>query len=169
MSQIGDCMAEIESRTEELVMPIIEPLGFSLYDIEYVKEGDTKVLRVYIDREGGITSDETADVCRKLSDRIDEESRFINEPYTLEVSSPGLTRPLTKPKHFLASIGKDVEFKLFSPVSYEENGKTYTAKEFIGILKGYNEADDTVLFGFEDREMTCSRRDISSIKLWIDF
>ncbi|MCR4604576.1 MAG: ribosome maturation factor RimP [Eubacterium sp.] len=162
-------MSEIENRTEEMVQPILDEFGFDLYDIEYVKEGSDYYLRVYIDKEGGITSDDTTDVCRALSDRIDEEKNFITEKYILEVSSPGITRALTKPKHFSSSIGKDVEFKLYKPVEYEEKGKKYTAKEFVGILKSYDEASDAVVIGIEDTELNLSRSDIASIRLWIDF
>ena len=96
-------------RTEELVTPILERSGFELYDIEMLKESGAKVLRVYIDKDGGITSDDTADVCRELSDLIDRERDFIKEAYTLEVSSPGITRALKKPEHFSKNTGKDVE------------------------------------------------------------
>ncbi len=156
-------------RTEELVVPILEKKGFELYDIELLKEGGTQILRVYIDKEGGITSDDTADVCRELSDLVDKEKDFIREAYTLEVSSPGLTRALTKPEHFLKSIGKDVDFKLFSPITYEENGKKLSAKEFVGVLKKYDEAADTITIGFDDKDSEFKRKDISSIHLWIDF
>ena len=156
-------------RTEELVVPILERKGFELYDIELLKEGGTQILRVYIDKEGGITSDDTADVCRELSDLIDKEKDFIREAYTLEVSSPGLTRALTKPEHFSKSIGKDVEFKLFKPITYEEGGKKLSAKEFVGVLKAYDENTDLVTIGFDDKESEFNRKDISSIHLWIDF
>ena len=156
-------------RTEELVVPILDKKGFELYDIELLKEGGTQILRVYIDKEGGITSDDTADVCRELSDLIDAEKDFIREAYTLEVSSPGLTRALTKPEHFSKSIGKDVEFKLFSPITYEEGGKKLSAKEFVGVLKDYDESTDTITVGFDDKELQFIRKDISSIHLWIDF
>ena len=156
-------------RTEELVQPILDEFGFELYDVELIKEGGGQVLRVYIDKEGGITSDDTADVCRKLSDRIDEEKNFIREAYTLEVSSPGLTRALTKPDHFSKSIGKDVEFKLFAPVTYEEKGKTMSAKEFVGVLIDYDEGADRVILGWDDQKLELDRKDIASIHLWIDF
>ncbi len=162
-------MSNIETRTETLVTPILERYGFELYDVEMLKEGGQQILRVYIDKEGGVTSDDTADVCRELSDRIDEERDFIKTAYTLEVSSPGITRALKKPQHFLKSIGKDVEFKLFKPISYEENGKTLTAKEFVGVLRAYDEETDTVTIGWDENELVFPRNDIASIHLWIDF
>ena len=162
-------MADIENRTAELVTPLLEQHGFELYDVELLKEGGQTILRVSIDKDGGITSDDTAEICRLLSDRIDKERDFITTAYTLEVSSPGLTRPLTKPVHFLKSIGRDVEFKLFKPVTYEENGKKLSAKEFVGVLKNYDEDTDTVTFGWDEQEMQFARSDIASIHLWIDF
>ena len=162
-------MSDIEKKTEDLVMPILERHGFELYDVEMLKEGGQQILRVYIDKDGGVTSDDTADVCRELSERIDEERDFIKTAYTLEVSSPGLTRALTKPEHFLKSIGKDVEFKLFKPITYTENGKSLSAKEFVGILKEYDGEADEVTIGWNENEMVFKRSDIASIHLWIDF
>ncbi len=156
-------------RTEELVKPILDEFGFELYDVELIREGGGQVLRVYIDKEGGITSDDTADVCRKLSDKIDEEKNFIKEAYMLEVSSPGLTRALTKPEHFSKSIGKDVEFKLFAPITYEEKGKKLSAKEFVGVLLDYDAGADKVTLGWDEQKLVLERKDISSIRLWIDF
>ena len=160
---------DIIHRTEELVQPILDRYGFELYDVEMLKESGQKVLRVYIDKEGGVTSDDTADVCRELSDRIDQEKSFITEAYMLEVSSPGITRALTKPEHFSKSIGSDVEFKLYAPITYEEKGKKLSAKEFVGILKDYDVSTDRVTVGFEETELVLDRKDISSIRLWIDF
>ena len=156
-------------RTEELVKPILDEFGFELYDVELLKEGGGQVLRVYIDKEGGVTSDDTADVCRLLSDRIDKEKDFIREAYMLEVSSPGITRALTKPEHFSKSIGKDVEFKLFAPITYEEKGKKYSAKEFVGVLIDYDAETDKVTLGWDEQNIELDRKDISSIHLWIDF
>ena len=159
---------EIEERTEKLLKPITEDNGVSVYDVEYVKEGSDYYLRAYIDKDGGVTIDDCEAVSRALNDKLDEED-YIDDAYILEVSSPGLTRALKKPEHFSKSIGKDVEFKLFSPITYEEKGKKLSAKEFVGILKKYDESTDTVTIGFDDKELEILRKDISSIHLWIDF
>ena len=90
---------EIEKRAEELLMPIVEENHFELVDIEYVKEGGTKYLRAYIDKPGGIHVDDCETVSRAFSDVLDEKD-FIEESYVLEVSSPGLGRPLKKEKDF---------------------------------------------------------------------
>ena len=97
-----------EQRTEELLLPIIEEYQFELVDVEYVKEGGNWYLRAYIDKEGGITVDDCEVVSRKMSGLLDEQD-FIEESYIFEVSSPGLGRPLKKPKDYERSLGKEVE------------------------------------------------------------
>ena len=146
---------EYEKRAEELLAPIVELNGFELVDVEYVKEAGCWYLRGYIDKPGGITVDDCEEVSRALSDLLDEED-FISENYILEVSSPGLDRPLKKEKDFARSIGKDVEVKLFKAINKE--------KEFVGILKAYDE--DTVTLEMEDEtEMQFKRSDIARIRL----
>ncbi len=105
---------EIEARTEELLLPIAEENGVEIYDVEYVKEGGEWYLRAYIDREDGVNIQDCENVSRKLSDRLDEED-FIEEAYILEVSSPGLGRPLKKDRHLEKSLGKEVELRLYRP------------------------------------------------------
>ena len=90
---------EYEKKTEELVMPLIEKNNFELVDIEYVKEGDRFYLRVYIDKEGGITIDDCEIISRALEEKLDAQN-FIEDSYILEISSPGLGRPLKKEKDF---------------------------------------------------------------------
>ena len=123
--------------------------------MEYVKEGSDYYLRVYADKEGGITINDCEIVNRALRDLLDQED-YISDAYILEVSSPGLTRPLKKENDFKRSIGKVVEIKTFVKI----NG----AKEFEGVLKAYDDA--TVTIEFEDEtEVTISRKDISMIRL----
>ena len=108
-----------EAKTEELLQPLVDAHGFELVDVEYVKEAGNWYLRAYIDKENGITVDDCEEVSRALSDLLDEED-FISENYILEVSSPGLDRPLKKEKDFARSIGKDVEVKLFKFCFYKK-------------------------------------------------
>ena len=121
---------EIEKRTEELVLDIINGTEIELWDVEYVKEGSEFYLRVYIDKPGGITIDDCVEVNTALNPKLDEED-FVEEAYTLEVSSPGLTRKLKKDRDFEKSIGKLVHIKLYKA----ESG----SKEFIGRLVSFNE------------------------------
>lgn len=159
---------EYEKRTEELIAPILSKYHYELVDVEFVREAGSWHLRVYIDKDGGITIDDLTMVSHEFSDLLDEKD-FIEESYILEVSSPGLLRPFKKPKDFRRNLGKDVEVKLYSPVTWEENGEKYSDKEFIGILKEYNENPETVLLDFGDREMHIAVKDIALIRKAIDF
>ena len=88
-----------ESRVEAYLLPLMEENNFELVDVEYVKEAGTWYLRAYIDKEGGIAVDDCEVISRKLSDWLDKED-FIDDSYILEVSSPGLGRPLKKEKDY---------------------------------------------------------------------
>ena len=107
---------EYESKTEALVMPLVEQNNFELVDVEYVKEGSNWYLRVYIDKENGINVDDCELISRALSDLLDEYD-FIDDAYILEVSSPGLGRPLKKDKDFERSLMEEVEIKLYKAKS----------------------------------------------------
>lgn len=159
---------DYEQRTEALVTPILEKYQYELVDVEFVKEAGSWHLRVYVDKEGGITIDDLTVVNHELSDLLDKED-YISESYILEVSSPGLLRPFKKPKDFLRNLGQDVELKLFSPVTWEEKGKKYSDKEFIGVLKAYREEDATIVLGMDDREMEVQVKDIALIRKYITF
>ena len=138
-----------------MVTPIIEANNLELVDVEYVKEGSDYYLRVYADKEGGITINDCEIVNRALGDLLDKDD-YIDDAYILEVSSPGLTRPLKKENDFKRSIGKLVEIKTFAKV----NG----AKEFEGILKA-NDADTVTIELEDETEIVVSRKDISMIRL----
>ena len=147
--------ADIEKKTEELVLPIIQAEGCELWDVEYVKEGSDMYLRIYADKEGGIMIDDCVTISRALEAKLDEED-FIEDAYILEVSSPGLTRKLKKDRDFEKSIGKLVIAKLYKA----ENG----SKEFLGRLKGFT--DSTVTIETENSEtIELDRKNISGIRL----
>ena len=148
-----------ESKTEALLMPLMEQHRFELVDVEFVREAGNWFLRAYIDKPGGITIDDCELISRALSDELDEKN-FIEESYILEVSSPGLGRPLKKEKDFIRSQGESVEVKLFRPVDKQ--------KEFTGILKAWDK--DTVTLGFEEEAvLTIERDNIALIRLAFDF
>ena len=148
-----------EQRTEELIVPIIEQNQFELVDVEYVKEGGTWYLRAYIDKPGGITVDDCEVVSRALSDLLDKHD-FIEDAYVLEVSSPGLGRPLKKEKDFARSIGEEVDVRTFRAISHQ--------KEFTGILRDYDK--EKIVLEMEDQELLESARaDIALIRLSFDF
>lgn len=146
---------EIEARTEELVQPLVAEKQFELVDVEYVKEGGSYYLRIYIDKEGGITVNDCEDISRPFSDILDRED-YIDGSYILEVSSPGLGRPLKKEKDFKRSLGEEVEIRLFRQVEHQ--------KEWIGLLTAYDQ--QTVTIETEDgREMTFPRSNLALIRL----
>ena len=148
-----------EQKTEEILLPIMEKHGFELWDVEYVKEGNNWYLRAYIDKEGGIMVDDCEVVSRELSDILDEKD-FISDAYILEVSSPGLGRPLKKEKDFARSIGEEIEIRTYRAIDRQ--------KEFIGILKAYDK--DTITIEYDDEESkTFDRADIALVRLAFDF
>ena len=149
---------EYEQKTEALVMPIIEANNFELVDVEYVKEAGNWYLRVYVDKEGGIAVDDCEVVSRALSDKLDVDD-FIEDSYILEVSSPGLGRPLKKEKDFIRSIGKEVDIHLYKSIEKQ--------KEFTGVLKSYNKEE--IVLQIEDTEVTFDRTNIALIRLSFDF
>ena len=149
---------EYESKTEAFLLPVLAEHNFELWEVEYVKEAGTWYLRAYIDREDGVNIQDCENVSRKLSDRLDEED-FIEEAYILEVSSPGLGRPLKKDRHLEKSLGKEVELRLYRPQEKQ--------KEFEGILKAYDK--DSVTLEIQEEERKFAKSDIALIRLALDF
>ena len=145
---------DYEARTEGLLAPIAEANGVSVYDVEYVKEGSDYYLRAYIDKPEGVNIQDCENVSRALSDMLDRED-FIPDAYILEVSSPGLGRALKKDRHLQASLGEEVEIKLYKPVE--------KCKEFAGILESFDSETLTVREG--DTPRTFSRSDIALVRL----
>ncbi len=149
---------EYETRTEELLEPIVAANGVSVYDVEYVKEGSDYYLRAYIDKPEGVNIQDCENVSRALSDALDRED-FIPDAYILEVSSPGLGRALKKDRHLRTAVGQRVELKLFKPLE--------GCKEFAGTLEGFDEENITVT---EDGSTRSFRRaELALLRLAIDF
>ncbi|MCL2377908.1 MAG: ribosome maturation factor RimP [Defluviitaleaceae bacterium] len=133
----------MSAKITQLLTPIIEAQGVSLYDLEFIKEGGAKILRLYIDKPEGVDLDDCERVSRAAEAELDTHDP-IPDAYYLEVSSPGIERKLSKPEHFARYIGHKIALKLYGPVdgrrkftgnltSYEngnlslteENGQTY--------------------------------------------
>jgi ribosome maturation factor RimP len=150
---------EIENRTEALLTPILSENAFELVDVEYVKEAGTWYLRAYIDKPGGITIDDCEKVSRALSDLLDEAD-YIQDSYILEISSPGLGRPLKKDKDFARSIGENVEVKLFAAIDRQ--------KEFAGELLAFDKDTVTIRLDEEDTRIF-ERSNIALVRLALDF
>ena len=148
-----------EAKTEQLIQPLIDANNFELVDVEFVKEGSDWYLRVYIDKDGGITVDDCELISRAFNEILDRED-YISEQYIFEVSSPGLMRPLKKEKDFARSIGEEIEIRTYRAIDRQ--------KEFIGILKEYDK--DTITIEYEDGETKqFDRSEIALVRLAFDF
>jgi len=152
---------EYEAKTEALLQPMVDERGFELVDVEYVKEGSNWYLRAFIDKPGGISIDDIEPISRELSEKLDQED-FISDAYILEVSSPGLGRPLKKDKDFVRSTGEEIEIHLYRAINKQ--------KEFVGILKEFNKEENTFTVELEDGEETVfNRADVALVRLTFDF
>ena len=148
-----------ESKTEALIMPIIEEMNFELVDVEYVKEGGTWYLRAYIDKDGGITVNDCEAVARQMNEILDAED-FIPDSYVFEVSSPGLGRPLKKEKDYIRNLDKEVEIRTYRAIN--------KCKEFYGILKEYD--SDSVTIQTEEQEvLKFQKNEIALIRQAVHF
>ena len=146
-------MANIEEKVESLCSPIIQKLGYELYDVEYVKEGKDFFLRLYIESDKGIDLNDCEKVSNAITDLLDKEDP-IPEQYFLEVSSTGVEKLLRKDKHLEKNIGAEIQVKLFKP--FEGN------KAYKGILNSFNKDDLTILI--DNKEIKLDRKNISQIK-----
>jgi ribosome maturation factor RimP len=131
-------MAKIDvvARVTELAEPLAASLGLELAEVEYRQEGRHMVLRLYIDKDGGVTLDDCSSVSRELTEILDVED-FIQGHYNLEVSSPGLNRPLKKPSDFERYTGRLVKIRTFEPLADDAGNMR---KTFLGELLGLSDS-----------------------------
>ncbi len=150
------------NKTEKEVLSLLEPIvsgkGISIWDIEFKKEGKDYFLRVFLDKEGGISIDDCEYVSRALEEKLDEIDP-ISQAYMLEVSSAGLDRIIKYDFHFAKCLGKKVDVKLFAPL----NG----AKEFTAVLQSF--ADGIVTLAYENEIIEISQDKISQLRLTVEF
>ena len=151
-------MAKVTETVAALAAPIVEAAGCSLWDVEYVKEAGEWFLRVYIDKEEGVSIDDCEAVSRPLSDLLDEADP-IDTSYTFEVSSAGADRVLKKPEHFRQFLGQEVEVKLYRP----REGR----KSLVGPLQDYEEGNVTLLLG--GQAVTLEDKEIALVRLYPRF
>ncbi|MBC8418480.1 MAG: ribosome maturation factor RimP [Proteobacteria bacterium] len=133
-----------------LIEPILDEMDIELVDVEYLSEGGRWVLRIYADREGGITLDDCARVSREIGDVIDVKD-FFRQPYVLEVSSPGLNRPLKREKDFVRAVGKNIKIKMVTPIEGRKNFKGNLQSFQDGVLC-LNVMDNLVFLPYRDVE-----------------
>ena len=152
-----------EKNTEKKVLAITEPIlaekGLELADLEFVKEGPNWYLRVYIDKEGGVTIEDCENVSRILEKKLDELDP-IEQAYILEVSSPGIDRPLKKPEQFQKYIGEIIDIKLYKPFE----GK----KEYQGELKQFENGVITII-DENNKEIQFVQKETASVRLAVIF
>lgn len=150
------------NKTEKTVYALAEPVaaeyGCYIYNVEFVKEGLSRYLRVFIDNDDGITIDECELVSRRLSDILDEVDP-IQDNYFLEISSPGIERKLSLPWHFEKYLGCPVDVSLYKPI----NG----AKKYTGELSEYNNGD--IVIASETGNISFNKNDIADVHLHCEF
>ena len=147
IKEIG--MSKISDRLKELAAPVAESMGFDIYDTEYVKEGSEYYLRIYISKDGSVTSDDCADFSRAMDPILDEED-LIQNSYNFEVCSPGLERRLRLPEHYQGAVGEKIRVKCFKAVG--------DSKQHVGILKGYA---DCLILDEDGKEVKIDKENIS--------
>ena len=151
-------MSKITDRITELAEPVVKEQGCELWDVEYVKEAGGWYLRLYIDREGGVSIDDCEAVSRAFDPILDEEDP-IPTSYVFEVSSAGAERPLKRPSDFERFMGENVEVKLYKPVN---GSKTWT-----GHLSKYE--DGAVELDIRGKAVRFEKNDIAGVRLRIEF
>ena len=150
--------SNIEGKVTELLEPIINKLGYELYDVYYVKEAKDYFLRIMIDKPDGIDINDCEKVTNAINDPLDEAD-LIKEQYFLEVSSSGLERVLRKEKHFQSQIGNEVVLKLYKPLEKQ--------KEIQGILEEYN--DNNIIIKQGENKIIIEKSNVSVAKTVFEF
>lgn len=145
----------IEKTIEEIVLPIVDKNKFELIDVEYIKEAGHYYLRVYIDKEGGIGLNDCKMISEELSEMLDKIDP-IKENYFLEISSPGIDRPLKKDSDFERYKGRDVELKLYKALDGQKQFEGELVGLFEGIIKIKTDKDEILEF---------NKKEVSIIRL----
>lgn len=157
-------MSTVVETVTTIVTPILEAQNFELVEVEFVKEGKSWFLRVFIDKEGGIDIEECAFVSEQLSDKLDAcDPDPIPQAYFLEVSSPGAERPLKKEEDYHRAVGEYIHLSLYQPVEGE--------KQFEGFLQSFDEEQLVIKIRIKTREkeLTIERKNIAKAHLAIQF
>ena len=151
-------MSKTEAMVQELAQPIVDELGLELVDVEFKKEGGNWYLRVFIDKAEGISHEDCQAVSQQLSNAIDEQDP-IEQAYFLEVSSPGLERPLKKPEDFDKFRGAMVYITTYTPID--------SCKTFQGKLEGLEEGN--VILMVEEKRLLIPYEKVASARLAVEF
>lgn len=151
-------MSKVEESVWSYIQPKVEELGLRIYDVEYVKEGMNWYLRVFIDKDDGVSIEDCENVSRAIDPLLDELNP-IKTAYSLEVSSPGIERVLRRDEHFKKYIGSKVEVSLFKPIN--------NVKKIECVLKDIS--DDGITVNYEDNDIKIDRKNISLVKTIYEF
>ena len=136
-----------EKKLETMLRPVVEDMGYEIVDVEFVKEGPNWYLRVFVDKEGGVSIDD----CELISKALEK---------ILEISSPGIDRPLKRKEDFIKFNGEVIDIKLYKPFE--------GSKEYTGRLKAYDD-DGTVTIETEEKEVSFAKKDVASVRLAVIF
>ena len=147
--------ANTVQKVEEIVLPYAKELGLEIWNIVFKKEGSDWYLRIFIDKDGGVGINDCVDLTHAITKPIDEADP-ISQSYTLEVSSPGVERALTKDWHFKKYVGENVMLRLIRP----KDG----VKDFKGTLTAYDDGNITLKLQ-DDSELTVNKKETSFVKL----
>ena len=156
-------MANIEERVESLIKDKIQELGYNLYDVQYVKEGQNYYLRIFIEKPNGNID---LNDCEKVNDGINDlldKADYIKEQYFLEVSSTGVEKVLRKDEHLKQNIDNEVQINLFKPIEVPDGKSTKKCKEVIGVLNDFDNNEITIMLE-QDLLVKIDRKNISLIK-----
>ena len=149
-------MSKLTDKIAEIARPVVEEEGCSLWDVEYVREAGTWYLRVFIDRDGGVSIDDCERVSRRLDPILDEEDP-IPDSYVFEVGSAGADRELKRPGDFEQFMGSEVEVKLYRPV---DGSKHYT-----GTLSGYEAGAVSLTVG--EKTLRFAKEQVAQVRLYV--
>ena len=149
---------KVTDQVTEFAQPVVESFGCRLWDVEYVREGSERFLRLYIDKEGGVDIEDCEKIHRAVDPILDEKDP-ISESYHFEVCSAGLERALKRPRDFEEFMNAAVLVKLYRP----RNG----LKEIPGILRGYEDGKITVEAGKES--ITFEKSEVALVRLRVEF
>ena len=155
----GGSRSRVAETVRTLITPVADQLGYLLWNVEYVKEGADMILRITIDKPEGIGIDDCERMTRAIDPLLDEADP-IEDSYLLEVSSPGIERELSRPEHFEACVGEEIELRLFAPV---EGSKVWR-----GFLAGLD-GESNILVDTPAGQMSFPAATVSRVKTVFDF
>ena len=152
-------MAKVKKQVEDCITPIVEGFGLELVEVAFEKKHDGMNLTIYIDKKGGVTLEDCETVHRAIDEPLDELNPTNDKPYTLNVSSPGIDRPIVTDKDFKRNVGEVLEVKLYEAIQKK--------KLFVGTLVDFN--SDTITLELENNNLEIERKKISKATKYINF